>query len=133
MRHTVNVTREEGWWLASVDGLAGAHTEARTLTTLDTYVREVIVLAADLPDETMPDLDIIYHFDQPGLEAAARMAARRRRLERAHQRVVAESSAAARQLVAAGYSTRDAAMVLGLTPGRISQIAPSGKRRQAAA
>lgn len=133
MSYAVNVTREEGWWLASVDGLAGAHTEARTLTTLDTYVREVIVLAADLPDETMPDLDIVYHFDRPGLEAAARMAARRRRLERAHQRVVAESSAAARQLVAAGYSTRDAAVVLGLTPGRISQIAPSAKRRRAAA
>jgi hypothetical protein len=133
MSHTVTVTHEDGWWLASVDGLAGAHTEARTLGTLDTYVREVIALAADLPDEAMPDLDITYEFDQPPLEAAARIAARRRRLEQAHARVVTEATELARELVAAGYSTRDAAAVLGVTHGRISQVTStgSGKIRRA--
>jgi hypothetical protein len=133
MTYTVTVTHEDGWWLASVDGLAGAHTEARTLGTLDTYVREVIALAADLPDEAMPDLDITHEFDRPPLETAARIAVRRRRLEQAHARVVAEAAELARELVAAGYSTRDAAAVLGVSPGRISQVAgaSSGKSRRA--
>jgi hypothetical protein len=129
MTYTVTVTHEDGWWLASVNGLAGAHTEARTLGTLDTYVREVIVLATDLPDQAMPDLDITYEFDQPPLETAARIAVRRRRLEQAHARVVAELAELARELVAAGYSTRDAAAVLGVTPGRISQITGAGSSK----
>lgn len=136
MTYTATVTREGGWWLATVDGLPGAHTEAQTLARLDIYVREVIVLAADLPDEAMPDLEITYRFDLAPLAEAARSASRRRRLERAHKRVVAESTAIARELIEAGYSTRDAATVLGVTPGRISQIAPrtsrSGAERTAA-
>lgn len=51
----VVVTREDGQWLADVPGLTGAHTYARSLPSLDQAVREVVVLAADLPDEAMPE------------------------------------------------------------------------------
>jgi hypothetical protein len=43
------ITREDGHWLADVPSLPGAHTYARSLPTLDQAVREVVVLAADLP------------------------------------------------------------------------------------
>ena len=56
----VLVTREDGHWLADVPALAGAHTYARSLPALDQAVREVIVLAADLPDEAMPGLVLDY-------------------------------------------------------------------------
>jgi hypothetical protein len=46
------------FWLADVDGLDGAHTSSRSLATLDRYVREVIILAADLPDEAEDDLQL---------------------------------------------------------------------------
>ena len=49
--YRVVVTREDGHWLADVPSLEGAHTYARSLPTLDQAVREVVVLAADLPDE----------------------------------------------------------------------------------
>ena len=52
--YRVVVTREDGHWLADVPSLEGAHTYARSLPTLDQAVREVVVLAADLPDEAMP-------------------------------------------------------------------------------
>ncbi len=52
--YRVQVTREDGRWLADVVGLRGAHTYARTLATLERYVREVIVLAADL-EESMAE------------------------------------------------------------------------------
>ena len=54
--YCVVVTREDGHWLADVPSLEGAHTFARSLPTLDQAVREVVVLAADLPDEAMPVL-----------------------------------------------------------------------------
>ena len=57
------VTREGSDWLAEVKGIqAGAHTHARTLQGLDTYVREIIVLGADLQDGAEKDLRVGYHF-----------------------------------------------------------------------
>jgi hypothetical protein len=65
--YRVVVTREDGQWLADVPELRGAHTYARSLPSLDQAVREVVVLAADLPDEVMPDLmlDYDYHTGDP--------------------------------------------------------------------
>lgn len=58
----VTVTREGEDWLADVPGLQGAHTFARDLPSLDRYVREVIVLAADLPDAAADDLSLTWEF-----------------------------------------------------------------------
>lgn len=52
------------FWLANVDGLPGAHTSSRSLATLDRYIREVIVLAADLPDDSEEGL--VLEWDLPG-------------------------------------------------------------------
>ena len=60
--YRVIVTREDGNWLADVPELEGAHTFVRSLPSLDKAIREVIVLAADLPDEAMPELDLNYQY-----------------------------------------------------------------------
>ncbi|SHG04798.1 type II toxin-antitoxin system HicB family antitoxin [Streptoalloteichus hindustanus] len=65
--YTVVVTRENGTRLADVPELQGAHTYARTLPELDQYVREVIGLAADLPEEAVPDLRVDYEHRESGL------------------------------------------------------------------
>ena len=77
----VVVTREDGQWLADVPELHGAHTYARSLPSLDQAVREVVVLAADLPDEAMPELvlDYDYHTGDPELDATALEVRRLRR------------------------------------------------------
>ena len=71
--YRVVVTREDGHWLADLPGLPGAHTYARSLPKLDQAVREVVVLAADLPDEAMPGLtlDYDYHTGDADLDATA--------------------------------------------------------------
>jgi predicted RNase H-like HicB family nuclease len=71
--YRVVVTREDEQWLADVPELLGAHTHARSLPTLDQAVREVIVLAADLPDEAIPDLVLgyEYHTGDPELDTTA--------------------------------------------------------------
>jgi hypothetical protein len=50
------------FWLADVEGLPGAHTSSRSLATLDRYVREVIILAADLPDGAEDDLVLEWRY-----------------------------------------------------------------------
>ena len=97
------VTREDGHWLAEVPDLAGAHTYARSLPSLDQAVREVVVVAADLPDEAMPELvlDYDYHTGDPELDATALEVRRlRRHADDLAAAAAARTSQAAVQLVA---------------------------------
>lgn len=125
MTYTATITREDGWWLASVDGLAGAHTEARTLSMLDRNVRDVIVLAADLPDEAADGLDIDYAFDtgDPVLdEQATEVRAARHELEDLDRTVTARTEELVRWAAEHGYSVRDTAVLAGVSHQRVSQL-----------
>lgn len=64
----VIVHREGEDWLADVAGLPTAHTDARNLSTLQGYVREVIVLAEDLPDDAAPGLVLGWEYHTGGVE-----------------------------------------------------------------
>ena len=121
----VVVTREDDQWLAEVPELQGAHTYAHSLPSLDQAVREVVVLAADLPDEAMPELvlDYDYHTGDPELDATALEVRRlRRQADDLAATAAARTSRAAAQLVARGLSVRDVAALLGISPQRVSQL-----------
>lgn len=60
--YRVRVSREGSGWLADVADLQGAHTFARNLAGLERSVREVIVLADDLPEVAMPDLALEWDY-----------------------------------------------------------------------
>jgi hypothetical protein len=123
--YRVVVTREGTTWLADVPELPGAHTFARTLPALDRAVREVVVLAADLPDEAMPTLTLEYeyHTGHPALDAeTAKVRSLRKQAERLSEEASASTATAARRLVANGVSVRDAAALLGVSPQRVSQL-----------
>jgi len=123
--YRVIVTREGSTWLADVPELPAAHTFARTLPALDRAVREVVVLAADLPDEAMPSLalEYDYHTGNTDLDAeTAQVRALRRQAEHLAEEASASTAAAARHLVTNGVSVRDAATLLGVSPQRISQL-----------
>jgi len=123
--YQVVVTREDGQWLADIPELPGAHTYARTLPTLDQAVREVIVLADDLPDEVMPELvvDYDYHTGDPDLDAVTGEVRRlRRQADELAATAAARTGQVAVKLVAGGLSVRDAAALLGISPQRVSQL-----------
>lgn len=125
--HTYRVvaTREDSHWLADVPELQGAHTYARSLPTLDQAVREVIVLAADLPDEAMAELviDYDYHTGDPELDTTTLEVRRlRREADELTATAAARTGHAAARLVARGLSVRDAAALLGISPQRVSQL-----------
>ncbi len=125
--YRVVVTREDGHWLADVPSLAGAHTYARSLPALDHAVREVVVLAADLPDEAMPSLvlDYEYHTGDASLDATAlEIRQIRRQADELAAAAAARTGRAAAELVAKGLSVRDVAALLGISPQRVSQLAP---------
>jgi predicted RNase H-like HicB family nuclease len=123
--YRVVVTREDSYWLADVPELQGSHTYARSLPGLDQAVREVIVLAVDLPDEAMPDLLLDYHYrtGDPELDTTALEVRRlRREADELAAAAAARTGQVAAQLVARGLSVRDVASLLGISPQRVSQL-----------
>jgi DNA-directed RNA polymerase specialized sigma24 family protein len=88
-------------------------------------VREVVVLAAGLPDEAMPDLalEYDYHTGDPELDTTAFEVRRlRRQADELAAAATARTSQAATQLAARGLSVRDIATLLGISPQRVSQL-----------
>ena len=126
--------REGGMWLADVPAVPGAHTFARSLPALLESIREVIVLMDDLPDDATPDFRLTFDVDDPDVGAAAELGSLRQEITaRGHelQRATADT---ARRLTRAGWSVRDAAVMLHITPGRVSQLThPERSARPASA
>lgn len=120
------------FWLADVDGLPGAHASSRSLATLDRYVRDVIVLAANLPDEADQDLGLewVYHTGDQEVDAEAERLRRRRAEIEAEERELAEqtSTLAQRLVCERRFSIREAAALLGISPARIDQLVRTAQR-----
>lgn len=120
--YEVIVTREGGSWLADVPTVPGAHTFARSLSGLARSVREVIILMADLDDGATPTLTFTYEVSDEVVQEAAAVGRERRETRELEEALMAHTSSAAARLAHEGYSVRDAAALLGLTPGRVSQL-----------
>jgi predicted RNase H-like HicB family nuclease len=124
MTYDVEVSREGNSWLADVRGLPGAHTHAGNLTALYDNVYEVIALVNDdSSDVDRPPLRLHFMNGTDELLAeGAKVGEERESAEAAILAVQQASQAIAARMAAAGYSVRDIAGVLRLTPGRVSQI-----------
>lgn len=126
--YTVEVTREGKSWLADVRGLPGVHTWAKNLPSLEASLREAIALAEDLPDgaEQSVGLRFEYHIGDERLDRlTAELRRKRARLEAEEAALAARTSQAAAQLVHdAQLPVRDVAVLLAVSPQRVSQVAP---------
>ncbi len=116
-------TREDGTWLADVPAVAGAHTFARTLTGLRRSVREVIIVMDDLPDDDAVAMSFRFDVDDETVAAAAGLGQERRALAAREADVMAGTARSVGDLIEHGYSVRDAAELLNITAGRVSQLA----------
>ena len=123
MTYHVVVTRDGDGWMADVPALPGTHTWAKTLRALDRNVREVIGMVEDLPRsaEAALDLEMDYHTGDSMLDERARLRARRREQQRAAAEIASDTSELLRRF-AAQLSVSDAAVLLGVSKGRISQL-----------
>lgn len=119
------------FWLADVSGLDGAHTYARNLSALNRFVREVIVLAEDLPDGTEESLSLEWEYhtgDQALDDLAGDLRRRREQVEAEARRLTDQTNELTRKLVTEqGYSVRDAATLLAVSPSRIGQLSARRK------
>jgi predicted RNase H-like HicB family nuclease len=115
-----------GWWVASVRGVKGCHTQGRTVDEARRRVREALSLF--VADAASADL-----VDQVKLPAAVRRAIQayaslRKRADAEDKRASAAARRAVRVLQGGKLkmSARDAAALLGLSHQRVHQLAQSG-------
>lgn len=127
MTYRVVVTREGRNWLAAMPELEGASTFAKSLVELERYVREVVGLALDLPGEEVyaGELAWEYRLGDADLDASvAALPGQRAHADDEQRKVAVRTAAAAQVLRARRISTHDTARILGVSPQRISQVAP---------
>jgi hypothetical protein len=119
--YQVEVSRDGDAWVADVANLDGAHTYARDLGTLMRNVDEVIRLVADLDDAEQYGVQWVWNVDEVEREAIA-LGEEKRRLDALERKRAARATELAALLVERGVKVRDAAAMLGVSPGRISQL-----------
>ena len=121
--HVTYERDESGWWVASVRGLRGCHTQGRTVDE----ARRRIVDAMELFVDNARSAKIV---DDVKLPAAAKKAIReyatlRKKAEQQDRRAALAARRAVRVLRGGRLkmSARDAARVLGLSHQRVHQLA----------
>jgi predicted RNase H-like HicB family nuclease len=131
LHYDVDVTREDGTWLASVPALPGAHTYARTLPQLDSYLREVIGLTENYRDDVLPQLQLALYIDTGDAEIdheAAGIRHDRAELDHRRDEVEQRTRRAVCHLRERGYSLRDTGRMLGISYQRAQQLVATGDR-----
>jgi hypothetical protein len=79
-------------------------------------VREVIVLMDDLDDDAEVDVHLVF------VDSAARLGDERRELAMREADLQRQTVDVIGDLTERSYSVRDASVLLGVTPGRVSQL-----------
>jgi len=122
VKYAVEVTREGDTWIADVLDVPGAHTDARTVSTLLKRIQEVIGLVLDRPEDEVFDVALNFVGVDEEFAAAAQLGEERAQLEASQKALAAKSVETAKRLARAGWSVRDIGGAMRMTPGRVSQI-----------
>ena len=118
--YTVDAKRWEHGWELHVEGVGV--TQSKSLHSAASVAREYISLAEDISDESTIDVEIRPQIDNALSQEviAARKAVQE--LGERQREVAALSRAAARDLAESGLSGADIAVVLDVSPQRVSQL-----------
>jgi hypothetical protein len=117
--HTARAWREGSWWVVDLEGVGA--TQARTLDKVDHMARALI---ADVLDEPYESVRVTVAIDLPD-DISGRIAAMNSAVERSAQlgREAAELQAdLVARLAGQALTGREIAVILKVTPGRVSQI-----------
>ena len=125
MRHyTVRARRVGSWWALEVDGVRGAHTQVRRIGQAEEMAREAISGVLDIAPDSFEILVV------PEVPVSVRTMVNEATRARAEAAKAQDTAAqltrdAARHLVGAGLTVRDAGVLLGVSHQRIGQLVRS--------
>ena len=118
--YTAVASREGRWWVVDVAGVGT--TQARNLTEAKEMATDLISITRNIPAKEI-EVEIRTALEADLEKEIAQARAAIRDLEERQQSVARASRGVARKLVrSAGLTGRDAAVVLGVSPQRVSQL-----------
>lgn len=126
MKVTAKATRTGDRWTVEVPEVPGAFTQAKRLDQVEEMVADAVSLIADVPVDAV-EVKIDPVFKESAVVAKALRA--RKEADAAAAVASARMREAARALLAAGLTVRDAGVALRISPQRVSQLAGGVKRK----
>ncbi|WP_236796615.1 hypothetical protein [Amycolatopsis sp. GM8] len=128
--YTVVAKRWARGWELHIEGVGV--TQTASLSKAETTAREYIAFALDLDDEKAFDVHVVPQLDDELAEQVRIARAQVKDAERQQREAAAKQREVARNLERTGLSGREIAVVLGLTPQRVSQLIGSSSTAAAA-
>ncbi|WP_288816884.1 hypothetical protein [uncultured Varibaculum sp.] len=123
MIYTVQISREGDEWLATCLDYPEAIDYAKNLSALEKGIKDAIILAADLPEDSQIQVQMTPDKNLPNsLGQALELRQQRNHLQNEQAKLQTRTREVASLLGNDGYSIRDSATALGISPGRISQL-----------
>lgn len=122
VKFTVTAERgASGVWVLQCVEHPGAISETRALTRASSLMREAVAFVADIDADDI-EIEVIPVLPQQLSEEIREARAAVRRLAGLQRETAEVSRAAVRHLVKDGYSGRDVAVLLDISPQRVSQL-----------
>lgn len=129
--YDVSVTRRGKRWQADVTDLPGAQTHAGSLPALVRRATEAIRRDKEIPTEQDVELRLAFAGDLSAIRDVIAIADQRRRLDAELKALQVATLEAVFRLKAELFSVRDIAALIGITPGRVSQLIAPRKQKPA--
>lgn len=120
--YSARAQRDGNWWAISVAGLPGALTQVRRLDQAEAMTREVIALVLDAPEDSF-DVQVVPDLTEPQRAAMDELDQAKASYAAAAAAVTERQQDVAALLVRdEGLTVRDAAVLLGVSYQRVSQL-----------
>ena len=121
--YTATAVRSGRWWAIEVPDVPGVYSHVRRLDQVEALAREAIAVTLGIPEDSFdivvdPKLNTLGDLGKT-IETAL---ATRRAAQQAQDTASTAIRHAVRELRSAGYSARDAGMLLGVSNQRVSQL-----------
>lgn len=121
--YDVTVTRDGRWWLIEFPAIPDAAGQVRRLTDVEDEAGDIIAIWLDVPRSSVSIGEIHVIAGEVDVTAVrGEVADLRHRAAEAEARAFAATREHARELIAAGVSTRDVGEVLGISHQRVAQL-----------
>ena len=128
--YTAVAERSGDWWAVRVREQPGVFTQAKRLDQVEAMARDALVALLDR-DPSSFDVHVIEKLPEDVVEDVRHAREAREHALEAQAEADAAMRRAALRLVRSGLTVRDVGRVLGVSPQRVSQLAPAGRSRKA--
>ncbi|HUZ10735.1 MAG TPA: hypothetical protein VMU76_11285 [Acidimicrobiales bacterium] len=120
--YTARATRSGKWWAITVDGLRGAHSQAKRLDQVENNAREVISLLTDSDPDSFT-VEVVQEMPAEWSKIIAEFMALSNQATEMAMRVTQAQRFTVGRLVQEGLTVRDVGELMHLSHQRVAQIA----------